>query len=268
MKTNKIPAELARPVKSLLLFCALIALWEFVIVAGNIPAYLFPSPSAIGQAFYAGLVSGLYLPHLQASVIEIILGFAAGAGLGFVLGVAISLNETVAYYLRPYVLVFQTIPKVALAPVIVLWFGLGMESKIVTAAIICFFPVMVNTATGLSSADPERVELLQAMGANRRQIFTYLRMPTAASYIFAGLEISVTFALIGVIVAEFLGAERGLGMLMQSMNFSMDVAGSFSIVLVLAVLGILFTWLISIARRRIIYWEQDHRREKAGGGAS
>lgn len=264
MNIRDIPVDIARPVKSVLLCCALIAIWEFTIAALNVPPYLFPSPSAIGTAFYVGLSSGLYLGHLQASVIEIVLGFAAGASLGFALGVAISLNETVAYYLRPYVLVFQTIPKVALAPIIVLWFGLGIESKIVTAAVICFFPVMVNTATGLSSADPDRVELLQAMGANRRQIFIYLRMPTAASYIFAGLEISVTFALIGVIVAEFLGAERGLGMLMQSMNFSMDVAGSFSIVLILAMLGIVFTWIINRMRRRVIYWEQDTPRGKSG----
>ena len=169
---------------------------------------------------------------------------------------AISQSDTLDYFLRPYVLVFQTIPKVALAPLIVLWFGLGMNSKIVTAAIICFFPVMVNTIAGLRSADRDRVSLMKAMGASEGQVFRMLRLPTAAPFVFAGLEIAVTFALIGTIVTEFLGAERGLGMLMQSMNFTMDVSGSFSILVILSVVGVALTGVIHLLRRRLVFWER------------
>lgn len=250
-------AAAARPVVSVVLLAALLAVWELVVRAFAIPSYLVPPPSAVAVALGRGLSSGIYLDHLQVTLSEIILGFLLGAGIGFVIGVAISLNATLDYFLRPYVLVFQTIPKVALAPLIVLWFGLGMTSKVVSAAIICFFPVMVNTIAGLRSADPDRVALLRAMGASKGQIFRMLRLPTAAPYVFAGLEIAVTFALIGTIVTEFLGAEKGLGMLMQSMNFTMDVSGSFSILVILSLVGVALTGAITLLRRWILFWEAD-----------
>jgi len=146
---------------------------------------------------------------------------------------------------------------VALAPLIVLWFGLGITSKIVAAALICFFAVMVNTVAGLKSVDQDRVDLVRSLGGTRYQVFYMLRLPAALPFVFAGLEIALTFALLGAIVAEFLGAEQGLGMLMQSMNFSMDVAGSFSVLVVLAALGLTLNWIISVSRRRLIYWESN-----------
>ena len=242
---------------STILFVAVLVTWEVSVRWFNVPAYLVPTPSAVMLGLWRGLGSGVYLFHLKVTLAEIVLGFLVGAGLGFVLGALIALNRTVAYFLRPYVLVFQTIPKVALAPLIVLWFGLGISSKVVSAAIICFFPVMVNTIAGLNAADRERIDLLRAMGASRLQIFSMLRLPTAGGYIFAGLEIAVTFALIGVIVTEFLGAEAGLGMLMQSMNFTMDVAGSFSVIVVLSAVGVVLTSLITLLRRRLIFWEGE-----------
>jgi NitT/TauT family transport system permease protein len=242
---------------SILLFVIVIAAWEGSVWAYGVPAYLIPAPSAVALGLWRGLASGIYLTHLKVTLIEILLGFLVGSGLGFLLGVLIAINRTIAYFLRPYVLVFQTIPKVALAPLIVLWFGLGITSKVVSAAIICFFPVMVNTIAGLNAADRERIDLLGAMGASQLQIFYMLKLPTAGAFIFAGLEIAVTFALIGTIVTEFLGAEAGLGMLMQSMNFTMDVAGSFSIIVLLSVVGVALTFAITLLRRRIIFWEDE-----------
>ena len=120
---------------------------------------------------------------------------------------------------------FQAMPKVALAPLIIVWFGLGLTSKVVNAALVAFFPLMVNTIVGLRSADEDRVNLMRSLAASRWQIFWMLQLPNAMPYIFAGLEIAMIFALIGAIVAEFVGAQSGLGMLIQSMNFTMDVAG-------------------------------------------
>lgn len=253
-QSNRRPAGI---ILSTALFVAVLATWEVSVRWFEVPAYLVPTPSAVIQGLWRGLSSGVYLFHIRVTLVEIILGFLVGAGLGFVLGALIALNRSVAFFLRPYVLVFQTIPKVALAPLIVLWFGLGISSKVVSAAIICFFPVMVNTIAGLNAADRERIDLLRAMGASRLQIFSMLRLPTAGGYIFAGLEIAVTFALIGVIVTEFLGAEAGLGMLMQSMNFTMDVAGSFSVIVVLSIVGVLLTSMITLLRRRLIFWEGE-----------
>jgi NitT/TauT family transport system permease protein len=249
-------------VLSVLLLVVLLAAWELSVSWFEVPAYLVPTPSAVVVGLWRGFASGIYLFHLKVTLVEIVLGFLAGSALGFLLGALIALNRTVAYFLQPYVLVFQTIPKVALAPLIVLWFGLGITSKVVSAAIICFFPVMVNTITGLNAADRERIDLLRAMGASRFQIFRMLRLPAAGAFIFAGLEIAVTFALIGAIVTEFLGAEAGLGMLMQSMNFTMDVAGSFSVIVVLSAVGVVLTFAITLLRRRVIFWE-DGTTDKA-----
>ena len=165
------------PIISAALAIAVLAAWEAAVRLLDVPSYLIPTPSAVAAAFWRGWSSNLYLAHLQVTLTEIVLGFLLGAGIGFVLGAAIALNRTLGYFLRPYVLIFQTIPKVALAPLIVLWFGLGINSKIVAAAIICFFPVLVNTIAGLNAADPERIALLRSMDARRMQIFWMLRLP-------------------------------------------------------------------------------------------
>lgn len=249
-------------VLSILLLVLLISGWEAFIRLARVPSYLFPSPTGIAFSLWRGLSSGVYLVHARVTLGEVVAGFLIGSSVGFLLGTIIALNRTVAFFLRPYVLAFQTIPKVALVPIIVLWFGLGMTSKIVAAAIICFFPVMINTIAGLNAADHERVALLRAMGASKLQVFRMLRVPTAGPFVFAGLEIAITFALIGAIVAEFLGAERGLGMLMQSMNFSMDTAGSFSVIVLLSLIGMTLTWSIIWLRRRVLFWEREQDEKK------
>jgi NitT/TauT family transport system permease protein len=137
------------------------------------------------------------------------------------------------------------------------WFGLGITSKVVSAALVAFFPLMVNTIVGLRSVDEDRVNLMRSLSASRWQIFRMLQLPNAMPYLFAGLEIAMIFALIGAVVAELLGAEKGLGMLMQSMNFTMDVAGQFSILFILAVLGLVLNGIISMVRRQVLFWDKS-----------
>ena len=245
---------------SLLLFAALLLLWELYVRFSGVPAFIIPSPTSTIIALKNGLVSGLFVEHFLITLTEVASGFVLGSTIGFVLGVAIATNRYVAYFVYPYIIVVQSIPKVAIVPLIVLWFGLGITSKIIAAALICFFAVMVNTIAGLRSVDEDRIDLMRSLDASKSQIFRMLQLPAALPFIMAGLEIALTFALIGAIVAEFLGAERGLGMLMQSMNFSMDVAGSFSILVVLAVLGITLNQIVAFARRRLIFWERGSSR--------
>jgi len=135
---------------------------------------------------------------------------------------------------------------------------------VVSAALVAFFPLMVNTIVGLRSADEDRINLMRSLAATRGQIFWMLQLPNAMPYIFAGLEIAMIFALIGAIVAEFVGAQSGLGMLMQSMNFTMDVAGQFSVLLILSVLGLALNSLVSEVRRRVLFWDPS---QKLGAGA-
>ena len=167
----------------------------------------------------------------------------------------VALSRTVEYYLYPIIIMFQAMPKVALVPLILVWFGLGLTSKVISAALVAFFPLMVNTIVGLRSADEDRINLMRSLSASRWQIFRMLQLPNAMPYIFAGLEIAMIFALIGAIVAEFVGSEKGLGMLMQSMNFTMDVAGQFSMLFILSVLGLILNGIVTLVRRRVLFWD-------------
>jgi NitT/TauT family transport system permease protein len=216
------------------------------------------------MALYRGIASTLYLEHIWVTLGETLLGFALGAVLAFFFGTLVALSRYVEYFLYPFIVMFQAMPKVALAPLIIVWFGLGLTSKVVSAALVAFFPLMVNTIVGLRSAEEDRISLMRSLAASRWQIFWMLQLPNALPYIFAGLEIAMIFALIGAIVAEFVGAQSGLGMLMQSMNFSMDVAGQFSVLLILATLGLILNGIVVAIRRRVLFWDPSQTQLELG----
>lgn len=244
----------------LLFIAALLAAWEAAVRLLEIPAFLLPTPSAIGAALYRGTVSGVYQENIGVTLAETALGFLFGSAGGLLLGTCVALSRRFDYFMSPIIVMFQAMPKVALAPLIIVWFGLGMTSKVVNAALVCFFPLMINTIVGLRSADEDRVSLMRSLAASPMQIFVMLRIPNALPYIFAGLEIAMIFSLIGAIVGEFVGAQAGLGMLIQSMNFTMDVAGQFSILLILAVVGLLLNTSVTLVRKRLLFWDPASRR--------
>jgi NitT/TauT family transport system permease protein len=239
----------------LLLIAAVLAAWEALVKITQIPEYILPAPSRIFFAMYNGIKSNVYPQHFFVTLTETLLGFIVGTVLAFILGTVVALSRRVEYFLYPFIVMFQAMPKVALAPLIIVWFGLGLTSKVINAALVAFFPLMVNTIVGLRSAEEDRINLMRSLAASRTQIFFMLQLPNALPYIFAGLEIAMIFALIGAIVAEFVGAEKGLGMLIQSMNFNMDVAGQFSILLILSLLGLVLNGIVSLVRRRVLFWE-------------
>jgi NitT/TauT family transport system permease protein len=245
----------------LALIAATLAAWEVLVRLFQIPAYVLPTPSSILMALYRGIASSLYIDHIWITLTETFLGFALGSVLAFTFGVGVALSRRVEYFLYPFIVMFQSMPKVALAPLIIVWFGLGLTSKVVNAALVAFFPLMVNTIAGLRAADEDRISLMRSLAATRGQIFWMLQLPNAMPYIFAGLEIAMIFALIGAIVAEFVGAQAGLGMLIQSMNFTMDVAGQFSVLLILSMLGLLLNSIVTLARRRILFWDMPQSSE-------
>jgi len=244
---------------TLLLFALTIAVWEAVVRILQIPIFILPAPTQVGMALYRGLASGLYVEHLKYTLLETLLGFIVGSALGFFLGTAVAMNRYVEFFFYPYIIMFQSLPKVALAPLIVVWFGLGLTSKVINAALIAFFPLLVNTMVGLKSADEDRVSLMRSLAASERQIFWMLRLPNALPFVMAGLDVAMIFALIGAIVAEFVGAQRGLGMLIQSMNFNMDVSGQFSILLILSLVGLLLNRIITLIRRRVMFWDPSEK---------
>jgi NitT/TauT family transport system permease protein len=244
---------------SVLLLAVSLLAWEAIVRGFDIPVFILPPPSKVAVALYRGLASGLYLGHLRVTLLETVLGFVAGSALGFLLGTAVAMNRYVDYFLYPYIVMFQSLPKVALAPLIVIWFGLGLSSKVINAALVAFFPLLVNTMVGLRSADEDRISLMRSLAASDRQIFWMLRLPNALPFVMAGLDIAMIFALIGAIVAEFVGATSGLGMLIQSMNFTMDVSGQFSVLIILSVVGLLLNRAILLVRRRVLFWDPSEK---------
>jgi NitT/TauT family transport system permease protein len=237
---------------------ALLGLWELAVWAFDWPAFLVPAPRNVARALYTGIATGVYSAHIHVTIVETLLGFALGCVLAFAAGSLIAVSRTVEYYLHPLVVMFQAMPKVALAPLLVTWFGLGITSKVVSAALVAFFPLMVNTIVGLRSADEDRINLMRSLAASRWQIFRMLQLPSALPYLFAGLEIAMVFALIGAIVAELTNAEKGLGMLMSSLTSTMDTTGQFSILFILAVLGLVLHGAIRLVRRRVLFWDRTH----------
>jgi len=246
-------------VLTIVLFVLSIGAWEGVVRGFDIPSFILPPPSQVGVALYRGFASGLYMQHLGYTLLETLLGFVVGSLLGFFLGTAVAMNRYVEFFFYPYIVMFQSLPKVALAPLIVVWFGLGLTSKVINAALVAFFPLLVNTMVGLKSADEDRVSLMRSLAASDHQIFWMLRLPNALPFVMAGLDVAMIFALIGAIVAEFVGAQRGIGMLIQSMNFNMDVSGQFSLLLVLSVVGLILNRCIGLIRRRVMFWDPSEK---------
>jgi NitT/TauT family transport system permease protein len=250
---------MGRSVLRALLLVASFAVWEGAVRALRVPAFILPPPSQIAAALYRGALSGIYLHHFWITLAETLLGFVAGATVAFVFGTVIAASRPAEYFLYPYIVMFQSMPKVALAPLIIVWFGLGLGSKVVSAALIAFFPLLVNTIVGLRSADEDRVDLMRSLGATQMQIFWMLRLPSALPFLMAGLEVAMVFALVGAIVAEFVGSEAGLGMLIQSRNFSMDVAGEFAVLFILAALGLGLNAVVVLVRKRVLFWDPSQK---------
>jgi NitT/TauT family transport system permease protein len=172
------------------------------------------------------------------------------------LGCAIGLVPVVERIVYPYVLALQTIPKVALAPLMIIWVGFGIQSKIVTAGLIAFFPVLVNVVAGLKTVEPRRVLLMRALKASPWQTFIKVRLPSMLPYLFAGLEVGIIFAVIGAIVGEFLGSSRGLGSLVIQRQAAIDVAGVFSILVYLSAMGIALNLILRSVAKRYAFWSQ------------
>jgi len=244
-----------------LVFVGTILAAEAIIRLADIPPFILPPPSKVFVALWKGLSTGVYLRHLAVTATETLLGFALGAVLGLVVGTLVALNRYVDMLAYPYVVAFQSLPKVALAPIIAVWFGLGITSKVVNAALVAFFPLLVNVIAGLRSADEDRVDLMRSLAATETQIFWKLRLPSALPFIIAGVDIAIVFSLIGAIVGEFVGANEGLGYLIRAYEFQLDVSGSFSVLIVLAVTGLVLHKTVVAVRRRVLFWDPSERAE-------
>jgi NitT/TauT family transport system permease protein len=224
---------------SWLLAAVLLLAWEGACRALGLSKLVLPPPSAIAASLWNGLASGYFWPHLRTTALELLLGVASGCAIGFGAGVALGESPLLRRLLMPYVVASQVVPKLALAPLFVLWFGFGMTSTVVITALICFFPLMENTLTALQQVPPERLELFRMLGATPAQTLWRLKLPAGLPAILAGLRVAVVLALVGAVVGEFIGASRGLGALVIASQGTMDTSLMFAVLVLIAVLGLL-----------------------------
>jgi NitT/TauT family transport system permease protein len=215
-----------------------VLLWYGIVHWYDLPPLILPTPLAVATVLLRDLGDGSLLPHVWVTLSEILLGFAGGSCLGMGLGSLVALSPGVQRVLSPYIIASQAMPKLALAPLFVLWFGFGIMPKALIAALIAFFPLFENTLTGLQEVEPEAVELFRMLGANRWQSFRKLRLPNAVPYLFAGLRVAIVLSVVGAVVGEYVGASRGLGALIIASQGMMDTTLMFAVFVVLTVLGI------------------------------
>jgi len=237
-------------------FVVAIALWEAIVRVFHVPHFLAPAPSAVAASLAGGLRSHLYVEHFGVTLCEALAGFAIAAVSGIVLGAVVAQFRIVERTLYPYLVALQTLPKIAIAPLIVVWFGFDITSKVVIAATVAFFPVLVNVIVGLKTIDAAKLELMRSFKATRWQTFRLVQFPNALPFVFAGLDIAVVFSVLGAIVGEFVGAQRGLGNLILQFNVSLDIAGVFAVLVMLSVMGVVLHLVMQVIQKRVIFWAE------------
>lgn len=220
-----------------LVFILFIAAWELYCRAFAVPALIVPPPSAIAWTLWGEIVSGRILPHLAVTAGEMVAGLVIGCIFGFSAGIVLGEVAPLRQLLNPYLIASQVIPKLALGPLFIIWFGFGMTSTIVVTALICFFPVFENTVTGLSRIDPERRELFRMLRATRWQTLWRLKIPAGLPTILAGVRVATVLALVGAVVGEFIGGRQGLGASVIAAQGMMDSTLMFALFVVITLLG-------------------------------
>jgi NitT/TauT family transport system permease protein len=253
--------ELVLPI---VVFLVLLSVWETLIYTLKVPGFILPPPSAIVKAFFQGFITGAFLPDLAVTATEAIGGFLIGSVLGVFLAAIIVLFPLAERILYPYVVALQTVPKVAIAPLFVVWFGFGMTSKLIVVILVSLFPVLVNMVAGLRAIDQDRLDLLGALSASKWQIFWHLRFPNSLPFLFAGLNTAVVLSVIGAIVGEFVGSSKGIGFRILQANYALDIAGVFSLFAVLSMLGLSMYGTLRFIERKVVFWSAARMNVEAG----
>ena len=228
-------------------------IWQLVVIVSGFPPFILPGPVAVITRFMSAWSAGIIQPHLGATLGEVVLGFVVGAGSALGVGYALARSAVVERLLSPYLVAAQATPILALAPLIALWFGPGLAGKVLICALIVFFPVAVATMVGIRSVDARLLELGRSLRATRRQVLTTLEIPAALPSILGGMRVGVTLAVVGAIVGEWAGAEKGLGVLINLARGSLfDTPLMFATLLTIALVGIVLYLAVVLVERRLV----------------
>ena len=234
-------------------FVVFVLAWKAIVVVTGLPVYILPAPEIVGQRFVEAWLDGTVWPHFVTTMVEIAIGFTFGTVFGLVAGYGLARSDLFARLASPYLVAAQSVPILVLAPLLVVWFGSGLLSKVVICSLIVFFPVAIATMVGILSVDPRLVELGRSLRATKRQILTTLEIPAALPNIFGGLRVGVTLAVVGAIVGEWAGANTGLAVLINLAKGSLfDIPLVFATVLTIALVGIALYLTVVVVERRLV----------------
>jgi NitT/TauT family transport system permease protein len=234
-------------------FVVFVVLWQAIVVIGDYPAFILPAPVEVGSRLVEAWTDGTIAPHALATLQEVVLGFAVGAGLALAAGYLLARSVLAERLLSPYLVAAQATPILALAPLLALWFGTGLLSKVVICALIVFFPVAVSTMVGIRSVDRGLLELGRSLRATPRQVLLTLEVPAALPFILGGMRVGVTLAVVGAIVGEWAGAERGLGVLVNIARGSLfDIPLMFATLVTIAAIGLALYLVVVVLERRLV----------------
>lgn len=247
------------PTTALGLLAVLLLTWEAAVRVTGIPAWFLPPPSRV----FAALVDMLPLlaQHARATLLAAVTGLGAALLVALALAALMELSPRARQGIYPLLVVSQTIPIITIAPLLIIWFGFGILPKVLVVTLVCFFPVAVSMAEGMQAADPDMVNLLRVMGSSRWQIIRLIRLPAAMPSFFAGLKIAGTYAMMGAVIGEWLGASSGLGVFMTRASHAYKVDGVFAAIIIISLISLLFFALIELAARLAMPWYYNERRK-------
>jgi len=238
------------PILTLTVLVFFLTGWEILVRLWDVSPHILPTPSAIFTTCYAKY--NVLLPAIGVTAIECLLGLILGSGLAIILSISflyVPILEEIAY---PYAVAVKAVPVVAISPLLILWFGNGLFSKVIMAALICFFPVLVNATTGLRQISSEALNLFQTLSASRTQILIHLRIPSSAPYLFSSLKVGSTLSVVGAIVAELAGADKGIGFVLMVAALQLDTTLLFSALIFISLFGVSLFWALALLERKIL----------------
>ena len=234
--------------------------WAGVTASGAVSPLLLPAPMQVVEKLFQDIASGAIFPHIAYTMSNVAIGFVIGSAIAIAFAVLIAASPLMEALLVVHVVAFQSIPKVSLAPLIFVWVGFGAESSIVLIALVCFFPVFMNTLSGLRAVDGNLIALYRALGASRWRIAQRVMAPAAMPAILTGLQIALIFSLLASVVMEFMTGAKGLGFLIEQSSVTWDTPQVFSALIVLAVIGVAMSTVLRRIRRTVLFWETPERR--------
>lgn len=251
------PSRARRVLTPLVAVVALLVVWEAVVDLDLVPNFLLPTPVQVVTALVED--APLLASHSVTTLAEAAAGLAVGVALGFAFAVLMDRFETFYLAFEPLMTISQTIPTVAIAPLLVLWLGYGALPKVVLVVVSTFFPITVSLASGFRSVDPDVIDLMRTMNASRWQIFWYAKLPAAAGQFFSGLKISATYAIVGAVIAEWLGGNAGLGVYMTRVRKSFSYDRMFASIIIISVLSLALMKLVELVQRALMPWKRAER---------